>query len=154
MRHLKVLLVGKGFEQAKTMLSRFEDRGCRYRCVGTLVEAVDLVRDQRFDLVLNAIYVDDCDGRQLREALLGSRATLLYSYEVEDGFWWILGLDKGRPCVGEAPAISSSEFSRAIDLIVTELEAGCSVVPRISSRPAIAVSDAATKARALPATAS
>jgi hypothetical protein len=134
MRHLKVLLVGKGFEQAKTTLSFLVARGCRYQCVSTLLEAVRMVREEKFDLVLNAIYGDRHDRGQLYDALCATRTTLLYSYEVEDGFWWILGLDKGRPCVGEVPAIPSSEFSRAIDLIVAELATGSSVLPEISTR--------------------
>src|SRR5262245_1657170 len=118
MRHLKVLLVGKGFEQARTTLSRLAERKCQYQYVSTLVEAVCRVREQRFDLVLNAIYVDDRDRGPLRDILRNARTTLLYSYEVEDGFWWILDLDRGRPCVGEAPAIPSRDFSRVIDLVL------------------------------------
>jgi hypothetical protein len=55
----------------------------------------------------------------------------LYSYEVEDGFWWILGLDRGRPCVGEAPAIPSGEFHRALDLVLATLSSGGRGLPKI-----------------------
>jgi hypothetical protein len=160
MRHLKVLLIGKGFEQARTTLSRLVERGCQYQSVSTLPEAVQLAGEERFDLVLNAIYMDAQDGSQLRDALRRARTTLLYSYEVEDGFWWILGLDRGRPCVGEAPAIPSGEFSQAIDLVLTDLAAGSAVLPGIStwfssrkSRHAVAGEEPATQTHALHVTA-
>ena len=134
MRNLKVLLVGRGFERATTTLSHLAKRGCRYQCAGSLPEADLLVREQTFDLVLNGIYVDRHTTCSLSESLRGAPTTLLYSYEVEDGFWWILGLDRGRPCTGEAPAIAPSEFSRVLDLVLAELAVGGTVLPRILTR--------------------
>lgn len=133
MRNLKVLLVGKGFEQARTTLSHLTKHGCRYQCVCSLGEAERLVGDQAFDLVLNAIYADSPNVCSLREVLRGKPTTLLYSYEVDEGFWWILGLDKGRPCVGETPAIPHIEFSRVLDLILAELTAYGAVLPKIGT---------------------
>jgi hypothetical protein len=131
MRNLRVLLVGRGFEQAKTTVSHLAKCGCRYQYASSLPEADRLVREQTFDLVLNGIYEDSHDDCSLREALHGAPTTLLYSYEVEDGFWWILGLDRGRPCVGEAPAIAPGEFSRVLDLVLAELTADGTVLPGI-----------------------
>jgi hypothetical protein len=133
MRNLRVLLVGRGFEQAKTTVSHLAKCGCRYQYASSLPEADRLVREQTFDLVLNGIYEDSHDVCSLRKALRGAPTTLLYSYEVEDGFWWILGLDRGRPCVGEAPAIPPCEFSLLLDLILPELTAERTVLPRIST---------------------
>jgi hypothetical protein len=130
-KNLKVLLVGRGFEQARTTLSRLTELGCRYQCASSLSEADRLVREQRFDLVLNGIYVESHNVCSLREALRGTPATLLYSYEVEDGFWWILGLDRGRPCVGEAPAVPSSDFSRALDVVLAALVSGSRGLPKL-----------------------
>jgi hypothetical protein len=133
MRNLKVLLVGRGFEQARTTLSRLAQYGCRYQCASSLPEADRLVREQTFDLVLNGIYADSHDDGHdvcsLREALRGAPTTFLYSYEVEDGFWWILGLDRGRPCVGEVPAIPPGEFRQVLDLVLTELTVNRTVLP-------------------------
>jgi hypothetical protein len=131
MRNLKVLLVGRGFEQATTTLSRLAKCRCRYQYASSLQEADRLVREQTFDLVVNGIYVNTHDVCSLREALQGEPTTLLYSYEVEDGFWWILGLDRGRPCVGEVPAIPPGEFSRVLDLLLAELTSERTVLPRI-----------------------
>ena len=163
MRNLRVLLVGRGFERATTTLSRLAQRGCRYQCASSLPEADRLVREQTFDLVLNGIYVDPHDTCSLRESLRGAPTTLLYSYEVEDGFWWILGLDKGRPCTGDVPAIAPGEFWRALDLVLEELTAGGRVLPRILTwlcsgeprRPeAVSSARAALQPQALRATAS
>jgi hypothetical protein len=131
MRYLKVLLVGRGFETAITTLSHLAECGCRYQCAGSLFEADRLVREQTFDLVLNAIYADSHNVCSLRDALRGAPTTLLYSYEVDEGFWWILGLDRGRPCVGEAPAIPQIEFPRVLDLVLAELRANGTVLPRM-----------------------
>jgi CheY-like chemotaxis protein len=131
MRNLKVLLVGRGFEQAKTTLSHLAECGCQYQCASSLPDATRLVREQTFDLVLDAIYEDGHNISSLREALRGAPTTLLYSHEVEDGFWWILGLDRGRPCVGEAPAITPGEFSQVLDLVLAELMADGTVMARI-----------------------
>jgi hypothetical protein len=131
MRHLNVLLVGKGFEQARTTLARLAEFGCRYQCASSLPEADCLVREQRFDLVLNGIYVDSHEICSLREALRGAPTTLLYAYEVEDGFWWILGLDRGRPCLGDVPAIPSSQFLRALDLVLAGIQSDGMALPKI-----------------------
>ena len=133
MRNLKVLVVGRGFEQARTMPSHLTEHGCRYQCASSLPEAERLVGEQPFDLVLNAIFEDSHKLCSLREALRGKPTTFLYSYEVEDGFWWILGLDRGRPCVGEAPAIPQSEFRQVLDLVLAELTAYGAVLPRIET---------------------
>jgi hypothetical protein len=133
MKHLKVLLVGRGLEKSIALLSRLARHGCQYQSATPLWEANRLIRKQVFDLVLNGISEGSHNARSLREALREMPTTLLYSCPVEEGCWWIICQDRGTQCLGEAPAIRNREFFEALDLIIEELAADRMVLPRIST---------------------
>lgn len=121
MSALHVLLVGKGLQTAKTLLSRLESQGCLYQSVNSLSEASRLLHEQSFDLVLSAIFVENTHFHPLSEILKGTSTTLFYSYAIEDQCWWILGLKRGSPCLLDGPAFRPSEFPEVLDAVLGEL---------------------------------
>jgi hypothetical protein len=121
MSALRVLLVGKGLQTARTLVSRLEGKGCLYQSANTLSEASRLLHEQSFDLVLSAIFLENTHFHPLSEILKGTPTTLFYSYAVEDKCWWILGLKRGSPCLLDGPAFRPSEFPGVLDEVLGEL---------------------------------
>jgi hypothetical protein len=131
MKAINVLLVGRGFDSNKNLPALLEKWGCQQQCVSSLPDACRLLGKQMFDLVVSSVCLERNEAHSLHEALKGTRATLLHPYEVEDGCLWLLSLDRGKPCLGDAPSIHRNEVLYVLDAILRELASGRRALPRV-----------------------
>jgi hypothetical protein len=133
MRALRVLLIGTSLERAGALVSHLARWQCQYEFANSTKEAMRLLSEHIFDLVLDATHREKGSPlSSFRAVLERTTTTLLYSYAVEDGCWWLLGLDRGKPCLWDAPALHPSELFAVLDAILEELAAGRPALPRIS----------------------
>jgi hypothetical protein len=70
-----------------------------------------------FDLVLLDSTVTPEQRRQVTADLVGTCASVYYSFPVENGCWWLPALRRGRDCHG-APAFRRNEFPLEIERIL------------------------------------
>ncbi len=98
---------------------RFRELECAYETAHSFDEAVALLREAPFDLVLSDLDLPDGKGSRLIPCLLGTEASLFFSVEVEDGCWWLPGVVRGEGHWG-AEALRPPEFLRLLDSILVE----------------------------------
>jgi hypothetical protein len=98
---------------------RFRELECAYETAHSFGQAVALLREAPFDLVLSDLDLPDGKGSRLIPCLLGTEASLFFSVEVEDGCWWLPGVVRGESHWG-AEALRRHEFLRLLDSILVE----------------------------------
>jgi hypothetical protein len=131
MKTIKVLLIGRGLERSKNLPSLLEKWACQPHCVSSFPDAIHLLGKEPFDLVVSSVCLERNEAHALHEALKGMPTTLLHPYEVEDGCLWLLSLDRGKPCLGDAPSIRRNEAMYVLDAILRELACGRRALPRV-----------------------
>lgn len=131
MKAIKVLLIGRGLEGNKNLPSLLEKWGCQQQCVNSLPDAFRLLGNQTFDLIVSSVCLARNEAHALQEALKGTPTTLLHPYEVEDGCLWLLSLDRGKPCLGDAPGIHRNGAFPVLNAILRELASGRRALPRV-----------------------
>lgn len=131
MKAIKVLLIGRGLESNKNLPSLLEKWGCQPQCVSSLPAAFPLLGKQKVDLIVSSVCLGRNEAHALHEVLKGTPTTLLHPYEVEDGCLWLLSLDRGKPCLGDAPSIHRNEVLYVLDAILRELASGRRALPRV-----------------------
>ena len=118
-KRVNVLLISESEQACRHLAASLEQKGCE--CwFASKIEDVRLLLDQRpFHLVLSTRPMSQ--GSPLRELLSRAGCMVFYSYPVEDSCLWLPASPRGRASL-EAPALRPSEFVRALDRIVTEVD--------------------------------
>ncbi len=102
------------------LAARLEKWACEIHFASSCKEANAFVSNQRFDLVLSELRMWDRSSDPLAASLIGSNATLVYSYPVETGCWWLPAVRNGQSCWGSL-AMRPSEFIGFLDGILKEI---------------------------------
>ena len=117
----KVLLITANPMSLSFLTARLRRWPCEIHSCSSCREADAFVSNQPFDLVLSEFNAGDASSLSLVASLTGSRTTLVYSYPVETGCWWLPALKHGRSCWGSL-AMRPSEFIGFLDEILKEID--------------------------------
>ncbi len=117
----KILLVTRNPMSMSFLTARLKKWPCEVHFCSSCREADAFVSNQRFDLVLSEVSGGDLRSLSLAASLTGSRTTLIYSYPVETGCWWLPALKHGLSCWGSM-AMRPSEFIGFLDEILKEID--------------------------------
>jgi hypothetical protein len=116
---VKVLLLGES-EKGSSYLARcLEHHGCRCWFAKSTEDALALLDEHNFQLVLstNPLHL----ASAIVERLEKSNCSAFCCCPVENGCWWLPAVNHGKECLG-APALRPSEFLGELDHIVREIE--------------------------------
>ena len=125
---IRVLLIAASPMGVSFLVTRLKKWACDICFASSCKEAKAFVSNQRFDLVLSEFRLRDGSSYSLATLLIGSHSTLIYSYPVETGCWWLPAVRNGESCWGSR-AMQPSEFMGFLDDTLKEIrsrEAGSS----------------------------
>ena len=77
----------------------------------------EFVREAGHAIILLDSTVTPGQRRLIAAELIGSRATIFYTFPVENGCWWLPALLRGEDCHG-APALRRKEFPQELKRIL------------------------------------
>ena len=117
-RNPRILLVAASPTAVSALAARFKKWECEIQFASSSTEAIAAVRSEQFDLLLSEFKLRDKDSSALAASLEGSISTLIYSYPVEEGCWWLPAVKNGLPCWG-SPAMRPGEFMHFMDDFLT-----------------------------------
>ena len=117
----RVLLITGNPMSQSFLTARLRRWPCEIHSCSSSREADPYVTNQQFDLVLSEFSGGDASSLSLAASLAGSTTTLVYSYPVESGCWWLPALKHGRSCWGSL-AMRPSEFIGFLDQILKEID--------------------------------
>jgi hypothetical protein len=117
----RVLLITANPMSLSFLTARLRRWPCEIHSCASGREADAFVTNQTFDLVLGEFNGRDTSSLSLAASLTGSRTTLVYSYPVETGCWWLPALKHGQSCWGSL-VMRPSEFIGFLDEILKEIE--------------------------------
>jgi hypothetical protein len=80
-------------------------------------EALQIVNDGQFDLVLSEFMLSDGTAYELMPSLQDTAATMFFSNAVEDGCWWMNAILKGQDR-SHVPGMRPREFRVLLDKIL------------------------------------
>jgi hypothetical protein len=113
-----VLLVGSSPAGVSSLAIRFKRWACETHFASSNTQAIASVRDRPFDLLVSEFKLREGSSSPLVASLLGSNSTLIYSYPVETGCWWLPAVKNGLSCWG-SPAMRPKEFMRFLEDFLT-----------------------------------
>ena len=117
----KVLLIAEhriGVSFLEACLHKWE---CEVQFALSCKAATALVSHEPFDLVLSQFRLRDGSSYPLAALLIGSNTTLVYSYPVETGSWWLPAIKNGQSCWGSL-AMRPNEFIVFLEDILKEIK--------------------------------
>lgn len=126
---LKVLWARHSISDTSCLVERLQKWSCEYCFAISYREALALLNQKQFELVLSELNLPDGSASRLIPWLVGSGSSLFFSFPVEDDCWWLPGIVYGHRCWG-APALRGSEFIGLLNELLQEMR---SVSPRISA---------------------
>jgi hypothetical protein len=112
-----VLLVGRNGSWGTLVLKSLEKFECELSFVAPQTVTSEYVRRGAYNLILLDSTVPPEQRRQLASELIGSEASIFYTFPVENGCWWLPTLRHGQDCHG-APAFRRNEFPFELERIV------------------------------------
>jgi hypothetical protein len=115
---VSVLLLGERETGLSHLRRQLENRGCRCAFAHSTSEGLAQFGPHYFQLILSAMPLQLADS--LLAELGDSACTAYYSYQVEDGCWWLPVARHGEKCFG-APGLRPSEFVAALDEMLREI---------------------------------
>jgi len=116
----KILLIAGSPMGISFVAARLKKWACEIHFASSCKEANALVRNHRFDLVLSEFRLWDGSAYPLAALLIGSNTTLVYSYPVETGCWWLPAVKDGQSSWGSL-AMQPSEFMGFLDDSIKEI---------------------------------
>jgi hypothetical protein len=119
---VKILLIAASPMGVSFLVTRLKKWACEIYFASSCKEAKAFVSNQRFDLVLSEFKLRDGSSYSLADLLIGSNTTLVYSYPVEAGCWWLPAISNGQSCWGSR-AMQPSEFMGFLDDTLKEIRA-------------------------------
>jgi hypothetical protein len=112
-----VLLVGRNGSWGTLVLKSLGKFECELSFAAPQIVTADYVRNGAYDLILLDSTVSPEQRRQLASELIGSEASIFYTFPVENGCWWLPTLRRGKDCHG-APAFRRREFPFELERIL------------------------------------
>jgi two-component system, OmpR family, response regulator MtrA len=109
-----VLLVGNCARRSSVLGRHLLKRGCNVSLAARKKDAVELLQQRQFDVVLSGFRLPDGTAYELMEALRGTDSTMFFSFAVEDSCWWITALLQGQDRSEEA-GMRPREFTKVLD---------------------------------------
>jgi hypothetical protein len=116
----KILLIAASPMGISFLATRLKKWACEIHFASSCKVANAFVSNQQFDLVLSELRMWDRGSDPLADSLVGSNATLVYSYPVETGCWWLPAVKNGRSCWGSL-AMRPSEFIGFLEETLKEI---------------------------------
>ncbi|MFZ0737169.1 MAG: hypothetical protein WBL70_19540 [Candidatus Acidiferrales bacterium] len=116
----KILLIAASPMGVSFLAARLKKWACEIHFASSRKEANAFVSTQQFDLVLSESWLWQGSSYPLTALLIGSNTTLVYSYSVENGCWWLPAVKNGQSCWGSL-AMQPSEFIGFLDDVITEI---------------------------------
>jgi len=116
----RVLLIAASPMGVSFLVTRLKKWACDVYFASSCKEVNALVSNQRFDLVLSEFRLRDGSTYSLAASFIGSNTTLVYSYPVEAGCWWLPAVKNGQSCWGSR-AMQPSEFMNFLDDTLKEI---------------------------------
>jgi hypothetical protein len=117
-RPLTVLVVTDGTQNAPALLGYLQTCGCDVSSAASFQQAAEMLSTRRFALVLSEFILSDFTASRLTPLLRGAATTMFFSHAVEDDFWWMLVLYRGKDLWGE-PAMRETQFKAFLDNILS-----------------------------------
>jgi CheY-like chemotaxis protein len=114
-----ILLIAASPLGMRSLVKRLSRWACEIRTCSSSQEAKALVAKKSFDLVLSEFGLRGGSSCPLAASLIGSNATLLYSYPVEAGCWWLPAVKVGQSCWG-SPAMRPADFIAFLEAFLAE----------------------------------
>jgi hypothetical protein len=112
-----VLLVGRNGSWGTPVLKSLEKFGTELLFVAPQTVTSEYVRKGAYNLILLDSTVPPEQRRQLASELIGSEASIFYTFPVENGCWWLPALHHGKDCHG-TPAFRRNEFPFELERIL------------------------------------
>jgi hypothetical protein len=116
----KILLIAASPMGMSFLAARLKKWACEIHFASSRKEANAFVSTQQFDLVLSEFRLWDASSYALAASFIGSSTTLVYSYPVETGCWWLPAVKNGQSCWGSL-AMRPSEFIGFLDETLKEI---------------------------------
>jgi hypothetical protein len=120
-----VLFVGEYPALSASVTRVLKSLGCECHYAASREQALAILEERRFRLVLSKAKLPDGNARELLPKVEAAAGWLFLSFPVEDGCWWIPLMEEGRLCL-EAVALHSREFSKALVKILKSAPAATS----------------------------
>jgi hypothetical protein len=114
-----VLLVGRNGSWGKPVLRSLEKFGAELFCMAPQNITPEDVKRSAFNLILLDSTVPPEQRRRLAAELLGSSASIFYTFPVENDCWWLPTLRHGQDCHG-TPAFRRNEFPIELERILQD----------------------------------
>ncbi len=114
---MTVLLVGDGARNAPVLEDHLRKRGCSICFASSKNQAMELLQDRQFDLILSEFMLSDGSALQFMSPLLGTKTTMFVSHAVKDGCWWMTAVFEGQDRTQE-PGMRSREFRIRLDEVL------------------------------------
>lgn len=114
-----VLLVGRNGSWSSSILRTLEKMESELSYAVPQAVTAEFVRNGGYHLVLLDSSVTAEQRRRLTVELAGTRASIFYTFPVENGCWWLPALRRGRDCHG-CPAFRRNEISEEIERVLQE----------------------------------
>jgi hypothetical protein len=111
-----VLLVGRSGSWGTPVLKSLEKLGSEISHATPQDVTLDYVIRGRYDLILLDSTVPPEQRKALSAGLIGSCASIFYTFPVENGCWWLPSLRCGEDCHG-APAFRRGEITSELERI-------------------------------------
>jgi DNA-binding NtrC family response regulator len=117
----RILLIATSSAGVSFLVTRLKKWECEIQVASSYREANTFVGSKIYDLVLSEFRLSDGSSYPLADLLVGSNTTLVYSYPVGTGCYWLPALKNGKSCWG-ARAMRPSEFFSYLDDILKEIK--------------------------------
>jgi hypothetical protein len=114
-----VLLVGRSGSWGTLVLKSLEKFECELFFVAPQTVTSEYVRRGAYNLILLDSTVPPEQRRQLASELIGSEASIFYTFPVENGCWWLPTLRRGQDCHGTL-AFRRKEFPFELERILQD----------------------------------
>jgi len=114
-----VLLVGRNGSWGTAVIRCLEKFRSEFSFVAPQTVTPEFVRKGAYNLILLDSTVPPEQRRQLASGLIGSEASIFYTFPVENGCWWLPTLRRGRDCHG-TPAFRRNEFPFELERILQD----------------------------------
>jgi hypothetical protein len=112
-----VLLVGRNGSWGTLVIKSLQKYQCELSFAAPRIVTSEYVRNGAYNLILLDSTVLPEQRRQLASELIGSEASIFYTFPVENGCWWLPTLRRGQDCHG-APAFRRNEFPLEVERIL------------------------------------
>jgi len=112
-----VLLVGRSGSWGTPVLRSLEKFGSELSFASPEAITPESLRISGYDLILLDSTVPHEQRKQLVAELVGSSASIFYTFPVENGCWWLPTLRNGKDCHG-TPAFRRNEFPFELERIL------------------------------------